>query len=772
MAWSLGMLISRARDGLYGSKKHKMILFGIMIIMVTVLILIYIARRITQRDLVSQEIISKPFKLYAGGSLSKTFLYSASKIPSSKNGIEFTYSFWLYTSSFDITSLPKLIFTRGFDSTYGSASPVVYMDAKTNSLHFSVRTNVSNTNANLSTLRARTSRFLNATVEYVPMQRWVQFALIVKDNIMTILMDGQLYTIENVLDMQTPRIKPLIRPHSGDLSIGSMAGSAGLKGYITKFDIFNYAINISDMKLIYNKALSPLFVGPPSSYIFDWLTMAVVLLILFVNMQQRKERDKPLESVASIGDQGEGDGDNLLIESFGNDTDNCSGGDVSSNDMISKYMKLLQSTVTTTSLPNDAKGLMFAESNNNTASTTTTTTTAPYRHVNVKQTQEALPESILANLTLFVTTTTYNRLNTGDDDVMVWKNLASQSTSEKVFCTNGSVASPDLRFNRKPALLDNETHRPAFNLGTGTSLTGPPSHHLGIDGDRSFGILFVARMTLPNHKAEASMKAIQIFANTSSNNALTLMFLPEPQTVGVRIGSGDVILGDPKDFALRKPIYPEQFYLWMVSKSYSEVQLTAVNLENHILEPITMLRATMPSLNEQLILSNLPLTINADYKWNAGLMAFGISSNKFVANDVLELAQHYRTIFKDMDPEVLAFKKNIRALTDNVDATKECPFDKDTCFACEDAVIDWSRPDWYLGDVDDAVPPPRCLRAIASFCSANPTHERCACWAAAKAKDSACRKYRSIFDGSSAEDPPKCPEGSVDEVIDDHIDDF
>ena len=253
MAWNIGMMMSHVKSGLYGTQANKMILMGILIIILTILLLIYIARRITRKNLISQEILKKPFKLYAGGSLSKPFVYSSTKIPSSKNGIEFTYSFWLYTSSFDVTSLPKLIFTRGFDMSYGSASPIVYMDAKTNSLHFSVRTNVSNTNANLGAVRDHKSQFLNATVEYVPLQRWVQFALIVKDNIMTILMDGELYTIENVLDMQKPNIKPIIIPHSGDLSIGSMAGSAGLKGYITKFDIFNYAINISDVKSIYNK---------------------------------------------------------------------------------------------------------------------------------------------------------------------------------------------------------------------------------------------------------------------------------------------------------------------------------------------------------------------------------------------------------------------------------------------------------------------------------------------------------------------------------------
>jgi hypothetical protein len=254
MSWSLGMAMSKVKGGLYGNKTHKMIAIGILIIVLTVLLLIYIARRITRKDLISEEILKKPFKLYAGGSLSKPFVYSSAKIPASKNGIEFTYSFWLYASSFDITSLPKLIFTRGFDGNYGSASPIVYMDAKTNSLHFSVRTNVSDTSASLSTVRANEARFLNATVQYVPMQRWVQFALIVKENVMTVLMDGELYTIENVLDMHTAAdVGAMIRPHAGDLSIGSMAGSAGLKGYITKFDIFNYAINISDVKSLYKK---------------------------------------------------------------------------------------------------------------------------------------------------------------------------------------------------------------------------------------------------------------------------------------------------------------------------------------------------------------------------------------------------------------------------------------------------------------------------------------------------------------------------------------
>jgi len=473
------------------------------------------------------------------------------------------------------------------------------------------------------------------------------------------------------------------------------------------------------------------FIGPPSSYIFDWLTMAVVILIIFVNIMQRNERDKPLEPVSpptDVMDQDGGGDKNLLLESFGNE----SSGDA---DMLGKYMNLLQSTVT--ALPNNAKSPKFAE-----------TSQSPHsRKVNIIPVQEALPESILANLTLFVST---NRVNT--EDVMVWKNLAS-STSEKGCLVDGSVVSPDLRFNRKPTFLDNDKNRPAFHLGTGTSLTGPPSHQLGIDGNRSFGIFFVARMTLPNHTVESSTKAFQIFANTSSNNAMTLMFLPEPQVVGVRMGSGDVILGDSKD-TLRKPIYPDQFYLWMVSKSYSELEVTAVNLENHRLEPITMLRATLPPMKEQLILSNLPITINSDYMWNAGLMAFGISSMKFYTKDVLDLAQHYRDVFMDMDPEVLAFKKKIRALTDKVDATKECPYNKETCLACEGAVIDWNTPDWYLGDVH-----PRCLRAIASFCSANPNHKRCFCWAPSKIKDkdSACRKYRSIFDGSSPEDIPKCP---------------
>lgn len=245
--------MDRARKSLFESNPSKLLIISILIFVIILLVLIWVMKRIRRKDLQAQNIIKTPFKMYAGGTVSKPFVFGSGRIPSSKNGIEYTYTFWLYVSAFDVTALPKLIFNRGFDNTFGTASPLVFMDAKNNALHFVLRTNQSNTSVNtLQDVLDPANKFLVASIEYVPLQRWVQFALIVKENIMTLMMDGELYTIENVLDLASEEGKPIILPNSGDLMVGSLPGSSSLKGYITRFDIFNYAVDLDVVKVLYN----------------------------------------------------------------------------------------------------------------------------------------------------------------------------------------------------------------------------------------------------------------------------------------------------------------------------------------------------------------------------------------------------------------------------------------------------------------------------------------------------------------------------------------
>lgn len=257
ISYSLAFLASQAKRGIFETNPSKLLIISVAIFIVVLLILVWVIKRTRRKNLQAQTIIKSPFKLYAGGTISKPFVFDTGRIPASKNGIEYSYVFWLYVTSFDVTSTPKMIITRGFEDTFGSASPLIFMNAKTNSLHFALRTNHSSSGVTeLAQILNPNNKFLVGSVEYVPLQRWVQFALIIKENIMTVMMDGELYTIENVLDMATAANgvyeKPIIMPNSGSIMVGSLPKSSSLKGYITRFDVFNYAIDLNIVKSLYN----------------------------------------------------------------------------------------------------------------------------------------------------------------------------------------------------------------------------------------------------------------------------------------------------------------------------------------------------------------------------------------------------------------------------------------------------------------------------------------------------------------------------------------
>lgn len=226
------------------------VIISIISLVIILLLILYIVYRMRRSDLDSITIIKKPFKLYNAG-ISKPYLFRSDKFPQARHGQEYTYSFWLYITSFEVTSTHKVIMMRGFDgNSFASASHLVYMDGQTNKLYFSVRSNQSITNTPLSMIpNSEASRFLTGMVEYVPIQRWVHFAMVVKDNLLTIFMDGEIYTVENVLDLtHTDASRPIFSPNIGDLNIGSLPGSSNMQGYIQHVKYYNHALSLKTIK--------------------------------------------------------------------------------------------------------------------------------------------------------------------------------------------------------------------------------------------------------------------------------------------------------------------------------------------------------------------------------------------------------------------------------------------------------------------------------------------------------------------------------------------
>lgn len=202
----------------------------------------------------------------------------------------FTYSFWMYVDSHVQTpGLNKLVFYRGEKDNIVSANPIIMMDEISNKMYIVLKTKDSRLEAssgvdyrNLKDIIER-NYFLNKSFKFgdvntnnhiifeinsVPMSRWVHFAVSVSDNVVTIFVDGEIYAVKTVDDFTEIRSRQdktirgelrkydltIDKPSNGDLFIGKndvIARGNSINGYLSKFDVFNHGLSLSDIQNIY-----------------------------------------------------------------------------------------------------------------------------------------------------------------------------------------------------------------------------------------------------------------------------------------------------------------------------------------------------------------------------------------------------------------------------------------------------------------------------------------------------------------------------------------
>ena len=187
-----------------------------------------------------------------------TFLGSG--IPSLKNGSEFAFSFWIYVESITITSDYKILMYQGNASSYVNGSTYVYMDPNTNKLYITVRTNGKpetpdvNNKVNLQQINDNDG-LMQASIEYVPLQRWIHVLFAVRDAVMYVYLDGELYSVQSTYDMplRADGSRAMITKPIGDVFIGGKAGREGINGYIGRAQFMNYAVSLKQAKEIYGE---------------------------------------------------------------------------------------------------------------------------------------------------------------------------------------------------------------------------------------------------------------------------------------------------------------------------------------------------------------------------------------------------------------------------------------------------------------------------------------------------------------------------------------
>lgn len=229
----------------------SVVVFSAACVVILVLIIAYIVWRVKRSDLKSTVIVRDPLRLYDSG---VPYTVDASAIPSTVNGQEYSYSFWIYLVQYESSSSDYLIFGRGIKPG-GGGSPLVYLDNNTNKMYVSVAKNTSLLDEALDSVPGST-QYVTATIDYVPLQRWVNVAVVVQDYLMTVFMDGDIYTVSNVTDVPdagatsaSTSKRSIFGPTSGDVIVGSSTSKA--KAFVSQIQFFNFALTQRDVRTKY-----------------------------------------------------------------------------------------------------------------------------------------------------------------------------------------------------------------------------------------------------------------------------------------------------------------------------------------------------------------------------------------------------------------------------------------------------------------------------------------------------------------------------------------
>jgi hypothetical protein len=246
-----------------------MIVAMIALSLVVFIILAYVVYRYLITTLKTTTLVDKP--LHARNN-SKAV--DSDKIPSLDNGLEYAMSFWVYVDSVSTSDKYKKVLTLG---TTDACSFMCVMDKGTNRMYMGfklsncaeaqrkidavesafdayalARTNNGNPNAGKSPNEVLGQMIV--PIEYVPLQRWVNITFVVNQDIITLYLDGDIYSVSSVdsfvsADNAGRPISATVSPPMGSLIVGSSID--GINGFVSRVQFFNYAISVYHARMLY-----------------------------------------------------------------------------------------------------------------------------------------------------------------------------------------------------------------------------------------------------------------------------------------------------------------------------------------------------------------------------------------------------------------------------------------------------------------------------------------------------------------------------------------
>ena len=225
---------------------HGVVVAMVCLALVIFVIIAYVVYRFLITSLKTKTLLDRPAHAREGART-----VDAGEIPSLDNGLEYA----LYVDALVPDKSYKQVLLMG---TADACSVYCAMDRQSNALYFALRL-ASAGSAKLSDAqgaidgvisgsKSGSSNFAVFRVEYVPLQRWVNLVLVLNQDIVTLYLDGDIYSVTSVQD-STGKSAP-VSPAKGAMTIGDP--TTGVQGFVSRVQFFNYATSIYHARMLYS----------------------------------------------------------------------------------------------------------------------------------------------------------------------------------------------------------------------------------------------------------------------------------------------------------------------------------------------------------------------------------------------------------------------------------------------------------------------------------------------------------------------------------------
>lgn len=247
----------------------KILKFGIIgvVLFVSVIVTIIIINRIKNVNKKSVKVLSAPY--HNLDDRNNSLIVPAKKLPISQNGTDQTYDFWLYLGdNFEATTGYKVVFSRDIsDQPSGTVSkdagPIVCLDKSVNRLLVAVPTNsLRKSQYTLDEVYASGSSnpgFLVTYIETIPLQKWTQVTVMLKDNELRLYLNASIYSAVSATEMSSGNA--MVKINEGNLYIGDPMRI--VRGYLSNFRYYNHVLPQMALKSNYTR-------GPMQSNWLKW----------------------------------------------------------------------------------------------------------------------------------------------------------------------------------------------------------------------------------------------------------------------------------------------------------------------------------------------------------------------------------------------------------------------------------------------------------------------------------------------------------------------